>query len=331
VKRLILCAALAGGCVATDADTLDGSLASLTFTPAATSRNVFTVDVSGALAVRYTSPEPAVVEISVDGAVVLTQSLDVSSALSVNLTATVPLHAGPNQIVAAAHYQGETLSQQVVVNAAMTAPTITLPTWTSTYTAHQGLVARGTITVAADAAYAVVGADVSVDGGPWQPATSDGAGGWAAAIVNPDIGASDVAVRVTTAVDGATATTDAHGTLTIAPVFDCTSPTSMLPSNNFIQNNGTEQRVLAGYFGRPDGGHSVAFVLSFIDDVGVHYTSVGSTLNYGIAELEAAFNVSRGRCQNNQTSCSLSYDLAVLVDGAPLCNQPAFGQITRFN
>ncbi len=328
---LSLTMSLASACVISDADTLHGALASLAAAPAATTRDVFTVEVTGTLAVNYTSPEPAVLEISVDGAVVLTQSLDVATALDASLAATVPLHEGPNQIVVLARYRGETLSEQFVVDAAMAPPAISLPTWTPTYTAHEGLTMSGTIGVAALPAYAVTAVAVSVDGGPWLPSTPAAGGGWRATITNPDLGDSDVAVRATTSVDGHQAVTEAHGVLTVAPVFDCTSGTSMLPDNDLIQNNSTEQRVMVGYFGQPSGGHDVAFVIDFTDENGDPYTVTSSTVRYGIAQIEVAWNVNRLRCNTNNGDCASPYALRVFVDGVPLCNRTAFGTVIRFN
>lgn len=332
VSSLLVTAAVAGGCVTTDADTLDGALGALSITPATTATDVFTVEVHAMVDVAYTSADPVVLEITDDGATVVSTSLDVTSAMMVEAHLTVPLHPGPNKLVAIAHYRGDALTQEAVIDAAMTAPTITLPSWTTTYTVHEGKVATGTITVAANAAYAVDAVEVAVDGGPWQPAPSDGNGGWAATITDPDIGDSDVAVRVTTSVDGQRQQTTAHGVLTIAPVFDCAGPGAMLPSTDFIQNNGTEQRVMAGYFGRPDGGHSVDFVLGFTDEQNIRYAVVGSTLRYGTNQIETSFNVSRGRCNtNNTTSCTMNYDLTVLVDGVQLCTRTGYGKITRYN
>lgn len=321
---------LVGACVVTDADTFEGALASLEVAPASSTRNVFTVDVTGALAVNYTSPEPAVLEISVDGAGVLTQSLDLATTLGVDLAATVPLHEGPNQIVVLARYHGETLSKQFVVDAAMAPAAITLPSWTPTYIAHEGLTMTGTIGVVADPAYEVTAVAVAVDGGPWLPSTPAAGGGWQATITDPDIGDSDVAVRATTSVDGHQAVTETRGVLTVAPIFDCTSGTSMLPDNDLIQNNTTEQRLMVGYFGQPDGGHDVSFVIDFTDENGDAYTVASSTVRYGITQIAVSWNVNRLRCDTNNGTCASPYDLRVFVDGVLRCSRIAFGTVIRF-
>jgi len=332
VLALLVALAPLGACVVTDADLAGGALDTLTAAPDASAVNTFTVGVTGTATVQYTSPEPAVLDITVDGAQVIEQGLDVSAALTAAIDATVPLHEGPNEIVVAVTYQGETLTERFVVDAAMDPPTITGPVWGApAYTAHQGLDVGGTITVAADAAYAVADVAVSVDGEPWIPATSAGGATWTVTIPDPDIGDSDVAIRVTTAVDGHTAETTAHATLTVAPIFDCAAAGSMLPTTDLLRNNGTENRIMAGYFGHPDGGHDVSFALTSAQTQFGTVTVLSSTTGYGLTEIHASWIVSSLRCDTGGGSCTIPYSLVAYVDGVQLCAQGDFGNITSRN
>jgi hypothetical protein len=320
-----------GGCVVTDGDVAGGAVDSLTAAPAADAVNTFTVGVSGTAAVHYTSPEPGLLDISVDGATVIERSVDLSTSLTADLDADVPLSEGPNEVVVTFTYQGEVLTQGFVVNAGMDPTAITLPTWTPTYTAHQGLDVTGTISVGADAAYVVSSVGISVDGGPWMPATDAGAGAWDVTIVDPDIGDSDIAVRATATVDGHSADTVMHGRLTVDPVFDCADAASMLPVTQLIRNNGTEQRVMAGYFGRADGGHDVTFVLdaSVTDPINADVTVVSSTTAYATTEVHASWTVSALRCDTGTNTCSIPYDLSAYVDGVQICSHAGFGNVVN--
>jgi hypothetical protein len=111
----------------------------------------------------------------------------------------------------------------------------------------------------------------------------------------------------------------------VAPVFDCTNNTNMLPTSDLIRNNRTEVRSMQGYFGDPDGGHTVTFVVRFTDDNGRTFTNPAEVLTYGRSSMDVAFNVERFRCNNNP--CNDDYDLSLLVDGQQVCNQNNYGTI----
>lgn len=329
---LALGAALAlAGCVIDDADP-PGAITGLTLAPSSAAIDVFRVRVTGDAAVAYRSDLPAVLELGVDGAVVAQDTLSFVDSLTTPIDVTIPLGEGPNEIVGTLRYAGEEVTRRFTVTAAMTPPAITLPAWTTTYTPHVGMAVTGSITVAAAPAYDVTRVDVSVDGGPWLPATA-GAAGWDAAFADPDLGDSDVAVRATTAVDGHTAETIARGVLHVDPVFACAAP-SMLPDTRLVRNVGTEVRTMVGYFGHPDAGHTVSFLVtaSSPNTPGNPRLTIGSQTNaYGTTAIVAAFGIGAFSCDTGQASCDMPYDLTPVIDGVALPVCAGFGVIRRYN
>lgn len=330
--RLALLAIAAASCVVPDADP-PGAIADLTLAPAATSVDVFHVQVSGQATVDYTSDEPALLELWVDGALVAQTSLAFEAALTAPIDLQIPLGDGPNEIVGTLTYHGEATSRRFAVEVAMTAPTITIPTWSKTYTAHVGMNVTGRIDVTAPAAYTVVAVDVSLDGGAWEPAAPAAAGAWDATMIDPDLGDSDVAIRVTTAVEGHRAQTVVHDVLHVDPIFECAA-TSMLPDTRLVRNVGTEVRTLVGYFGRPSGGHGVTFYLSANSPNlpgNPRITIASQTNTYGTTAMVVAFGVGAFSCDTGAGSCDMPYDLQASIDGVALPTCASFGVIRRFN
>ena len=322
---MCLLAATTVGCGIDDADLANGALASFTLTPAATTTDRFTMAYSGSVTSGFRSEQPGTLTVKVDGQPVAQQAIDLSSALTQPIQITVPLAAeGPNAVSAEVAYQDATLSQDSVITVAIAIPMITFPTFTQTLNTG-GLTAAGTIQVAPASGYAVDEVAVSADGGPWVPAVSDNAGGFLATMINPDIGDVDVAVRAQVSIDGHAEATIAHQTMHVNPIFSCTTPgASMLPSVELIRgqnnNNGQEDRVMTGYFGRPDQGHDVTFTIlarSDINNTPTDITLVGQTLRYGFTDLLVGFPTGGLNCGNNP--CTRGYDLRVLIDGVEHC------------
>lgn len=308
--------------------TVPSALQMFQLTPAATAVNVFSANLSGKIQVGYTSDQVATLEIQVDGATLHQSSLDVSTALDLPFVVAVPLtREGQNEIVGTVSYQGETLTQRLTVDAAMTAPTITLSTFTTTFTPHVELRVTGNVTVVADPAYAIDAVEFSVDSGPFLPAAQQGTGLFRLDIVNPDLGLRDVAVRVITSTDHHQQTTITHNTMSVAPIFNCATPaTSMLPDNDLIRDMRTETRTMIGYFGHP--GHDISFVIRADVPGDGPYVVASRTANYGSLALSADFFVDRLRCPN--APCTLRYSLEAVVDGVSLCSNSNFGNIITF-
>lgn len=323
---LVLC-----GCVVDDADP-PGAITGLTLAPASDTIDVFHARLSGQAEVAFMSDEPAVLEVWVDGALVSQSSLSFADALARPLDVEIPVGEGPNEVVGTLRYHGEERTERFTITAAMTAPMIMVPTWTTTYTPHVGMEVTGRIGVTALAAYSVKSVEVSLDGGSWQPA-AEAAAGWDATLNDPDIGDSDVAVRVTTAVDGHEAFTVVHDVLHVDPIFACAS-TSMLPSPQLIRNVGTEVRTMVGYFGRPDGGHGVAFLLTANSPNlpgNPRFTIASQTNTYSTTSMVVSYGIGAFSCDTGATSCDMPYDLQVSVDGVALPACTNFGVIRRYN
>ncbi|MBS1125026.1 MAG: hypothetical protein H6Q90_7254 [Deltaproteobacteria bacterium] len=319
---MFVVAATTAGCQVEDADLANGALSSFTLTPAATTTDRFSMDYTGTVTSGFTSERPATLLVKVDGQPVVQQAVDLSNQLSQPLQISVPLAVeGPNAVSAELEYQGATLSQDSVITVMMAAPTITIPTFTQTYTAHVGLRATGKVQVAAAAGYAVEEVATSTDDGPWQPATSDGIGGWDVVIADPDIGDVNVAVRAEVSIDGHATAAISHSTMHVNPIFNCGAASSMLPTTTLIRQNSNENRVMVGYFGPPGQGHDVSFILTgnASDFPGSPLvTVVSETVAYGTVEIHAAFHTDPLRCVNNP--CDTNYNLSAMVDGVVLCS-----------
>lgn len=277
------------------------------------------------------SDEPAVLELWVDGALVAQTSLAFVDALTAPIDLQIPLGDGPNEVVGTLRYHGEATTQRFAVDVAMTAPTITIPTWATAYAAHVGMAVTGRIGVAAPAAYAIAAVEVSLDGGPWVPAAAS-AGGWDATMTDPDIGDSDVAIRVTTTVEGHQAQAIVHDVLHVEPIFECAAA-SMLPETRLVRNVGTEVRTMVGYFGRPSGGHSVTFAVAANSPNlpgNPRITVTSQTNTYGTTALVVSFGVGAYSCDSGTGTCDMPYDLQAVIDGVALPACTNFGVIRRF-
>ncbi|MCX5746327.1 MAG: hypothetical protein NT062_27940, partial [Proteobacteria bacterium] len=327
------------GCQIEDADLAEDAITEFTIAPAAMTTDRFSMHYTGTVTAGFTSARPATLTINVAGQPVVSQSIDLSTQLTQPVDVVVPLSAeGPNAVSAELTYQGATLAEDSVITVAITAPSITIPTFAQAYTAHVGLSATGKVLVTAAAGYTVDAVATSVDSGPWQPTTSDGAGGWDATLVDPDIGDVDVAVRAQVWIDGHAGTLTSHATMHVNPVFDCEAQASMLPSSTLLvtgQNSqGTgENRVMVGYFGKP-GLHDATFTIAGNANAfqgNPLITVVSQTVSSTSTEVHVAFNTNQLRCDTgNQTTCNTSYNLAAIVDGVQLCATTGGGAGTYY-
>jgi len=312
--------------------TMPVALASLTLAPDASAVNIFEVGVSGTVTAGHHSDLPAVLELRVDGAVVHSEELDLSTALTADYAATIPLdQEGSNEIVADVTYEGEHLSQRQTVAVSWATPSLAFPnTWNDSYTRLVGKTVSGDVTVTPADGYTIDRVSYSVDGGARLdavPATGDD---YTVTLDNPDIGAVALTVRVDSSADGHRQTTDFYTTLTVAPEFDCANPgQSMLPDNDLIQNVGTNNRTMVGYFGHPGEGHTVSFAISVDVPGDGRITVISNMITYGDTTALVGISASRLRCQNEP--CTLpDYDLSAVVDGVEICNNNAFGSIIRY-
>lgn len=303
------------------------ALQSFTLLPQASAVNVFAVSMTGTIGFGWYSDSPALVDVYVEGSRVLTVEV-FPETLDVPVSLDVPLeHEGSNEVVAVVRYGGEEATSGTSVEVTMDAPTLTFPAWVQTYQALQGMDVSGNVSVSIDNAYDLAAVEFSVDNGPWTPAIDAGGGNWTVAFENPDLGTNDVAVRVTEVADGHEKTVEFHDVLTVAPVFVCATPSQvMLPSTTLTQDNVVELRTMSGYFGRPDGGHSVSFVVRATASGDAH-TIVGKTIERGPALMSVEFRVAPVDCGFG--GCDVDYSLEAVVDGAQLCFNGVFGQITN--
>jgi hypothetical protein len=101
----------------------------------------------------------------------------------------------------------------------------------------------------------------------------------------------------------------------------------MLPNRKLLRDNRTEVRSMIGYFGDPDGGHTLTFVIEFTDENGDTFVNPAIVLTKGRTSVDVQYNVDQFRCNNNP--CTDSYDLSLFVDGQAVCSQIAFGTIAE--
>lgn len=289
--------------------------------------DVLSAHVTGTLQAGWRSDAPAAVEVSVDGQVMATTSLDLSAGTSADLSLDVPLlHAGANEVVTRVTYGGETASASATVTVVPPAPAVTLPGWGIDYQPGVSLTASGDVAVTPPAGWDVVAVRGSMDGGlTWLAATEPGHG---LSFPNPDV-AQAVLVEVVTANRGIEQTWRWSDTLPVEVIFDCQDPGAMQPSNDLIRDMRTEYRTMTGYFGDPLGPHTVSFVIDSDTEFGYRPT-VGNPLQRGAFAIDVAFNVDLYRC-NQQSNCSQPYDLEVLVDGASFCQNTGYGDIYEQN
>jgi len=310
----------------TDVVTVSEGIASFTLTPSTTAVDVYEVTVTAAGAAGYLSEDRATLVISVNGQQVFDQSFDISASADISASPTIPLSkAGPNEIVATLSYQGNHLTQTATVSVAPATPQLTFPSWTTAFTQS------GNATITTATGWSIDDVSFARDSGEFFPASMISAGVYELALANLDIGDNALTVRVQTSNLGHSQTHYFFDTVPgVAPVFDCNDSSKMSPTSTLIRNNSTETRTMLGYFGDPDGGHTVSFVITFDDDNGDTFVNPSTTLSYGRTSIETDLDVNRFRC--NGTGCSnKNYDLDVFVDGVSLCSKPAYGIILDFN
>ncbi len=294
-----------------------------TLTAAQAEVDRFEVGLTVDTALGYYSGDAATLEVAVEGQSVYLETIAATDSLAAQLTPTVPLsRVGPNEIVATLRYRGNEWTQRTTVTVAPAAPELTFPTWT---TDHEQI---GSVTVDLDPAWTIDEVAYSVDDGPFTTAALDSGTSYLIALSDLDIGDNQLVVRVDSSNAGHSQSHFFADTISaIEPVFDCSSPASMEPNTTLIANNNYEVRTLRGYFGDPAGGHTVTFVITFVDDNGNTYVNPAATLVYGRTSIDAEFNVNRWRCDG---TCTTDYDLEVLVDGNLLCSEANFGIIRDF-
>lgn len=302
-------------------------IASFELTPGIATVSLFEVPVTGQAVFGHRGAEPAVLDVQVEGATVVRETVAVpADTLTVPFAFIAPLYEdGPNEVVATLSYAGQSFTRRFTVGVDLAPPLTMFPAWQTTYDVGVDLIASGNFTVTPPAGYTTERVQWTVEDRPWTDASNRGDGTWAIAIVDPDIGDTRVAVEVTTATAGHEQTHTFYGTLHVNPVFDCDTR-SMLPDADMIQNIGTEQRLMQGYFGQPDGGHSVQFVIDARPQ-GDNYTIVGNNTRYTPIGIETQFNVNRLSCGD---SCDTSYGLTVTVDGDEICRDSDFASVRDY-
>lgn len=330
--ELFLAATLTmAACTVEDADLAESpAVIEFSMTPSADQTNTFTVEVSGEVTFGYLSPEPATLDILVEGASVYQQTFDVSQSDSASFTAAVPLsQLGQNDVVGVVRYYGQELTAVAEVEVAFAAPAITVPAWQQTYVESESLTLSGELEIAPADGYTIDDVAFKVDDAEWLAATAVSDGVYQVEIVNPDIWDSDVDLRVVTSTDGHVQETHAFTTITVDPIFDCADHAAMLPENGMVRQVGTENRVMLGYFGHP--GHAVAFEIAAtgVENIG-DLAVTSSMLTNGRFAVTEQFLVDDFRC-GGDTTCQLDYGLTALVDGVEICSEVDFGQITDFN
>lgn len=293
----------------------------LILSPAATEVGTFDVDVDVDTTLGFLSEEDATLEVLVNGSVVHSESVDASTDKAYAATVNIPLEReGPNEVIANLRYQGNSLTERATVEVSPAVPTATFPAWSTSFTQSN------TVAIAMDAAWNTTEVAFSIDGGEFLPAEDLGSGDYTVALENLDIGDSALTLRVRTENAGHEQVHRFHDVIAgIVPVFDCAQSNNMIPTSTLIANNNFEVRSMLGYFGDPDGGHTVTFIIEFIDDNGDQFINPASVLTKGRSSMDVEYNVDRFRCGNSP--CSENYDLSLVVDGVGVCSQNSFGTI----
>ncbi len=305
-----------------------GALQDLTVTPSGTDLAAMELTVDVAATLGFVSERDATLVITVDGDVAVARSLDASST-AVSTSERVPLtHLGPSAVEVRLSYEGAVLTDSFEVTATAPAPAVTLPTWSTALDPGVQMLATGQMEVIPADPWTTAAVRVSDDGGlTWVAADPAGGDLWDVTLVDPDIGPTPLLFDVDLVHNGVVATTRWEGEIVVQPVFDCTSPQSMQPTTELIEDHKTEVRTLVGYFGDPDGGHTVSFTLDVSVPGDGLYQVVGATQNYGRFAIDTEFVTERLRCGG---ACTIDYDLTVTVDGQFLCAETNYGVIREF-
>jgi hypothetical protein len=318
-----------GGCAIEDADLQETpAIVEFTLAPEVDETSVFEVTVAGTIEFGVLAAEPAVLDLQVEGASVYRETFDVSTSTSATFEVALPLgRVGPNEIIGVVSFAGQARAAEASVAVALAAPTITLPTWDQAYVPLESLTLTGDVEVAPAAGYAVDEVAYKVDDGPWLAATPTEDGAYAIEVRDPDIGDSDLDVRVTTSTAGHVQETHAFDRLHVDPIFDCADHGAMRPDNALVRQVGTENRVMVGYFGDP--GHAVSFTLTGtgIENIGT-LTVASATLTNGRFAVTTQYLVDDFRCPDSP--CDFDVDLTAMVDGVELCSEVDFGTVTDF-
>jgi hypothetical protein len=320
---LVSFALSAGACAIHDADTDNGAALALSLDTEAAAVSSYEVDVTITGEFAFLSDEAAVLDLSVNGNIVHSQDIDVTTSMTSTINATLPLSkAGPNEVVATLRYYGEELSERASVDLQLPAPTLAFPSWT---TAHEQ---SGTLSVSAPAEWSIEEVALSVDDGEFLPLEDMGEGVFLANLKDLDIGDSTLTARVITNNGGHTQEHLFHDTVEgVVAVFDCSAMSSMQPTTQLIGNNNYEIRTMRGYFGDPDGGHTITFMVGFVNDNGDAYENPARIMTYGRNSMDVELDVNRFRCND---PCQDDYDLSLYVDGQLFCEQTNYSTIVEY-
>jgi hypothetical protein len=206
-------------------------------------------------------------------------------------------------------------------------PEVSFPNWSTDSNQTQN------VRVTAPEGWSIDYVEYSVDGGDWQEAPKTGPATYSVTVSDLDVGDNVIALRVESSYLSQSQTDLYYDTIEgVAPVFNCEDPeASMLPSSTLIYDSGSEVRTMMGYFGGPDGGHTVTFVLDFTNDWDEDYERAGSIVSYGHNSVSVEFDLAQAWCDASSGDCRLDYGLTVLVDGEELCSNPSFGEILNYD
>ncbi|NOY25405.1 MAG: hypothetical protein GXP62_05985 [Oligoflexia bacterium] len=308
--------------------TVPPGIGAFALSAAASDVDVYQVEITASATLGYLSDTTGTLEITVEGVPVLTMDIDGSADTAQAFSATLPLQReGSNDVVATLRYGEELSTQTFTVTVTPPDASVSMPTWSSSYTAGVGTTVSGNVSVSSHASWPVSSVDYSTDGGAtWTAASDLGSGQYGVSVVDPDINDTTILFDVETSNDGHPHTSLASDSFSVDPQFDCTSPSaSMLPDNNMIQNNKTEARTMVGYWGDPAAGHTVTFVMT-ADVDGDTYINSAETTHLGVLDVQAIFNVEKIKCESD----TCRYDLDVYVDGGLLCSKSNFGEVVKY-
>ncbi len=314
---------------------VDSAIKSFSATPQATTVSVYNVNLNIASQFGFFGDNPANLLVTVNGKKMIEKDVAVNSASALTYSESIPLNLdveGENVVVVTLAYGSVTQSKTFKVTVAPNAPIFSFPGhWASAFSPSEGMKVSGNATLTMDATYKLKEILLSVDNGEYLPQTftdnNDGTFTVALKTQNPDIGTSLVTVKVVLNVNGREKTYFFNNSFSVDPVFNCNDPNSMSPTNDMIQDNKLEVRTLKGYFGKPDGGHSLTFVIKGISG-GDTYTVEGKNIKYGFQGIETEFNVDKFRC--GPGTCNVPYKLYFYVDGVKVCEKDNFGNIVNY-
>lgn len=212
-----------------------------------------------------------------------------------------------------------------------TEPTVTFPAWSADHNQ------TASVKVKPAEGWTIASVEYSIDGVKWSKAEGPAPAAAGAAVPadgtpytvtldNLDIGDSELTLKVTSSYRGQTEVDYFYSEISgVQPVFDCAAA-SIAPSADMVRNVDTEQRTLMGYFGQPEGGHTVTASISFVSINQNAYENVGRIVSQGSDSLTVSFDVREATCDtgngpNNWHDCDTPYTLTLWVDGAEICSQ----------